>query len=292
MTGKLGQVVDYEIIVKNTGNISLKFGPLQDSGCAGIAGGASELGAGKETTFTCTHTLTAVGSYSNEASIEGSEGTGTKTSNKVIAKVLAEPAFTIEKLQRIAGESSFTKNEVSGKVGQVVDYEIIVKNTGNVPLKFSEFTDSNCEHIEGGPGSEEVAPGGSSTYTCVHTLSTVGPYSNQASDTGTPPAGEGFPVTHTSNTVVAKAVAEPSYTIEKLQKISGEGSYTTNRLKGKVGQVADYEIIVKNTGNVPLKFSEFSDVKCEHIEGGPGSSAVEPGASTTYTCVHTITNHG
>ena len=70
----------------------LKFAALKDTGCEGLSpSGATELAAGKEETFTCTHVLGAVGSYSNEASIEGNEGTGTKTSNKVTATVAAEP---------------------------------------------------------------------------------------------------------------------------------------------------------------------------------------------------------
>ena len=48
--------------------------------------------------------------------------------------------FTIEKLQKIEGEASYTKSKLTGaEIGQTVDYEIIVKNTGNVPLKFEHF---------------------------------------------------------------------------------------------------------------------------------------------------------
>ena len=77
--------------------------------------------------------LTGSGAYTNTASVEGNEGTGTKTSNEVIVNIAAEPKFTIEKLQEIEGsKAGFTKSELSGKDGQTVDYEVIVKNTGNV----------------------------------------------------------------------------------------------------------------------------------------------------------------
>ena len=92
----------------------------------------------------CHHELTAVGVYSNEATIEGNEGTGGETSNKVEVEVPAEPSFTIEKLQEIAG-NDFTKSKLTGAIGQTVDYEIIVKNTGNVPLKFGKLIDANCD---------------------------------------------------------------------------------------------------------------------------------------------------
>jgi hypothetical protein len=76
--------VEYKIVVKNTGNVPLKLGSLKDTGCEGISpAGATELPAGNEESFACTHTLSAVGAYTNEATIEGNEGTGSKTSNKV-----------------------------------------------------------------------------------------------------------------------------------------------------------------------------------------------------------------
>ena len=85
-TGKPGQTVEYKVIVRNTGNVAIKFSALKDTGCEGISpSGATELAAGAEEIFTCSHKLAAVGTYSNEASIEGNEGTGTKTSNKVTA---------------------------------------------------------------------------------------------------------------------------------------------------------------------------------------------------------------
>ncbi len=49
-----------------------------------------------------------------------------------------EPEFTVEKLQRIKGsDSSFTTDFLLGTAGQTVEYEIVVKNTGDVPLSLS-----------------------------------------------------------------------------------------------------------------------------------------------------------
>ncbi|MFI4993423.1 MAG: choice-of-anchor Q domain-containing protein [Solirubrobacterales bacterium] len=96
LNGEAGDTVDYEIIVKNTGSTPLKFGALKDSGCESISpAGPTELEATTEETFTCTHKLTAFVKYSNEASIEGNEGTGSETSNGVtvtLAPVYEAPA--------------------------------------------------------------------------------------------------------------------------------------------------------------------------------------------------------
>jgi hypothetical protein len=100
LNGEVADTVDYEIIVKNTGSTSLKFGALADSACESTSpAGSTELLASTEETFTCTHKLTAFVKYSNQASIEGNEGTGTKTSNSVtvaLAPVYEAPAGTAD----------------------------------------------------------------------------------------------------------------------------------------------------------------------------------------------------
>ena len=97
--------------------MALKFKPLSDSGCTGITPSGEETVAaiGGEQTYTCEHMLTSTGVYGNEASIEGNEGTGTETSNKVEVEVPTSPRFTIEKLQKIAGEASYTKSNLTAK---------------------------------------------------------------------------------------------------------------------------------------------------------------------------------
>jgi uncharacterized repeat protein (TIGR01451 family) len=203
------------------------------------------------------------------------------------------------KLQEINSSGlGFTTAQLTGTIGQTVDYEILVTNTGNVALTFSSFTDVNCDAgtIAGGPGSSPVAPGESTTYTCDHVLRTEGIYTNDVTVTGTP-EGE-TPITHESNQVVVE-VPSPTkkarFAIEKLQEIKGSGaSFTRLTLTGAIGQTVDYEIVVKNTGEVALTFSGFSDANCDAgtIAGGPGSSSVAPGESTTYTCDHVLTATG
>ena len=109
---------------------------------------------------------------------------------------------------------------------------------------------------------------------------------------GTSP--HGVPITHTSNQVRV-AVPEPSFTIEKLQEIRGTGlGFAKDKLTGAINETVDYEIIVHNTGTVSLTFSDFEDPKCDPgtIAGGPGSSPVAPGGSTTYTCSHVLLQAG
>jgi hypothetical protein len=205
------------------------------------------------------------------------------------------PAFSVEKLQEIAGGGSYTTSPLTGLAGQTVDYEIHVKNTGNVPLTLGSFTDPQCDPgtVSGGPGSGALAPEASTNYLCKHLLDeadqSTGSYTATATVTGTIEGIEGWPVTHTSNTVVVK-VPRPAFSVEKLQEIAGGGSYTTSPLTGLAGQTVDYEILVKNTGNVPLTLGSFTDPHCDPgtVSGGPGSGALAPEASTSFLCRHLL----
>jgi hypothetical protein len=398
--GKVGKTVDYEVIVTNSGNVPLTLSPLNDPNCdpGTIAGGPGEspLAVGASTTYTCKHVLTSAdqtaGSYTNTASSTGTppEGDGPPTtvpSNPVVVELptpsdsvgfscgavtftftgfpnepnntvsefihvdgqlfyegtftfngsfgtntipltltpgkhkidarahwktngfgggrdiplrhgltcsAPEPGFDISKDQEIAGSATgFTSAPVSAKVGQTDDYKITVTNTGNVPITLSAFSDPNCDEgtIAGGP-SGALAPAASTIYTCSRLLSSVGEHTNTASVTGTPPAGDGAAVNHSSNTVSVDVPAEPAFTLVKEQAEPG-GLFTTAPVAGKVGETISYKLTVTNTGNVPITFSEggFSDAHCD-----PGTlEAVfvgELGPSESHTagmCTHTLT---
>ena len=89
-------------------------------------------------------------------------------------KTLEEPNYEIEKLQLIKGSgASFTKTELSGNVGEVVDYEVIVRNTGNVAIAFAPLVDKDCSSISPS-GATELPLGGSEVFTCEHTLTSLG----------------------------------------------------------------------------------------------------------------------
>jgi hypothetical protein len=122
-----------------------------------------------------------------------------------------EPSFTIEKAQKISGSGKpFTKETLTGKVGENVDYEIIVENTGTTSLTFNPLSDSGCENIEPS-GTVTLAKGASKTYLCEHVLNSAdqaaGFHENCATATGTPP-GEPS-ITHTSNCVVVNVPPPP-----------------------------------------------------------------------------------
>ena len=205
-----------------------------------------------------------------------------------------KPNFTIQKLQQIAGSPSWTQEELKGRIGQTVNYQMTVSNTGNVSFTLTEFTDPNCDPgtQAGGPLGATVAPGEKLVFTCSHLLTGGGSYSNVASATAK--YTEGGSESHKSNTVVVNVVLEARISLSKTQEISGTGTgYTTATLTGTVGQTVLYQITAKNTGNVSLTLSEFTDIYCDAntISGGlPPGHVLAPGDSTTYSCSAKLTS--
>ena len=303
VTGVVGQTVEYEIVLTNTGTVPENFTEFSDPHCeAGTlkgGPGASSVGPGESTTYTCTRALSASGIYTNEAAVTGTTVGGTPikgVSNEVevVVSEVPRPEFTILKLQEIAGSGTgFTTEKLKATIGQTVDYEIEVTNTGNTSLTFSEFKDSICEPgtIGGGSGNTPIPPKGDTIYTCSLKLTATGKYVNVASITADPGA-EG--ITKTSEPVETVVPAEPGFKVEKLQEIAGSGTgFTTKELTGAIGETIDYEIEVENTGNTPLTFTTFADSLCESatISGG-STSPIAPSGTAVYTCSLKLTGPG
>ena len=193
LTGVLGETVDYQVIVKDTGETTLAMSDFTDAHCdpGTIAGGPGSalLAPGEQSIYTCQHVLASVGPYINEASVTatppGSQAMPPKHSAPVEVIVGQAPVvgFTVAKRQRVGGAGDFTAARLETTVGQTVEYEIVVSNTGNAPLTIAHFTDAHCDGatIAGGPGAMAVAPATSTTFTCQHVLMSPGIYENEAS---------------------------------------------------------------------------------------------------------------
>jgi uncharacterized repeat protein (TIGR01451 family) len=285
LTGEVGEIVHYEIVVTNAGESRLAFSPLSDPYCTDISpAGSTELEIGESETFTCETLLSEPGAWSNQAEIEAGEQR--MSSNEVLVEVPERSAFAVEKLQAIEGAgAAFTKAELAGKVGQTVDYKIVVANTGNIPLTFSPLEDANCTNVSPA-GATELAPAGSETFTCEHTLTTPGQIWGNAVTVRSGEASED------SNEVFVRTIEEPEFAIEKLQAIEGSGAdFTKGELTGKQGQTIDYEIVVSNTGTRTVTFSPLGDTNCTNISPA-AATELTPGASETFTCEHVLTATG
>jgi hypothetical protein len=231
LNAKLGQSVDYETVVKDTGTTTLTLSGFIDKGCQGITGGPSgALAPGESATYTCQHPLSKFGEYKNHASVTATPPSGQDlhikhSSKTVVVAVPAEPAFTIEAQQK-GNENYPWQTEHILDYSVIIYYKVIVTDTGNTNLTLGSFTDQEheiflvmeegtvpCEDVTGG-SSRPLLPGQQTTYECRLNVPyytnqfgdkepEVGAITSTATITGTPPKGEGLPITNTSNELSA-----------------------------------------------------------------------------------------
>jgi len=100
-------------------------------------------------------------------------------------------------------------SQITGSVGDTINYEIQVTNTGNVPLTLAT-SDPHCDAgtlagsftVSGTLTGNVLAAGGVAQYTCSHVLSAsdIPQFTNVGTITGTPPSGP--PLTGTGIVVV------------------------------------------------------------------------------------------
>ncbi|HMD55940.1 MAG TPA: hypothetical protein VKG82_00540 [Solirubrobacteraceae bacterium] len=277
VSGKPGKTVDYEILVKNTGNVPLTFGPLNDAKCTGITGGPSgALAPGETATYFCHHELTeaneTTGSYTNSATVTGTppphESDGPPihhTSNTVVVHFPGSNERENGEVEATCHSITFTYRGFPNANNNTVTEKVYVHGVLVVTRIF---------HFNGPSGSDTipitVPPG-------------IGMVDGRASWNT-----NGFKGGWDIGIGITCPVA-PAFSIVKEQTIEGSGKpFTTAPLTGTVGQTVDYQVVVTNTGNTPLTFSNFTDTHCESIAGGP-VGAVAPGGSATYTCDHPLT---
>jgi len=119
-------------------------------------------------------------------------------------------------MQRV-GAGKFTSAIIKATVGQTIQYQIVVANTGDVPLEVI-FSDPRCDAGTLRPrGTQTVAPATSITYTCSYVLraSDGTRFTNTATATGTTPRGRPAAPVTTSVTVTKgkpKVVKKPRTT--------------------------------------------------------------------------------
>lgn len=235
------------------------------------------------------------------------------TSEQLTASVAPDSELTLVKAQRDAttgtpAGGAYTSNPITGAVGDTIQYQMTVTNSGNQPLALT-LNDPHCDSgtvqgptlVSGSLSGSTLAPGSVAVYVCSHALQAIDApsFTNTATATGQPP--EGTPVTTPPSSVVvnippATTPPHPGFTVVKEQKLSDQpaSAYTSAPIAASVGSTIDYEILVANTGDQPLALTTFSDPHCDAgtLNGPAGgldaSGDLAVGQTTTYTCMHKV----
>ena len=299
---KTGDVINYTLNVKNTGTVTLTNVAVTDAKAdAGsiLPSSISILLPGESAILKAKHTLTQTevdfGSFSNQASASGKN-----PQNVTVSDLLSDdPATTVLDDATVtpilaAPSMLFTKTALNGvsKAGDVINYTLIVRNTGNVTLSNLAITDGGADAGSISPSTiANLLPGAMVTVTAKHTLTQAevnsGRFSNQANVLAYDPKGHKInQISDDPNTIAAN---DPTIvTIGSTASIVLTKEADNSGVKA--GDVINYILIAKNTGNVTLTNVMVVDAGADAGSIQPAVvPLILPGASATITAKHTLT---
>src|SRR5690606_22958444 len=289
-----GEVIEYTIIVTNTGNVTLTNVQVTDDNADDTnVGSIVELEVGQSETFTASHTITQAdldaGVVYNVATATGKDPkdrdvTGKSTDNNPLDPTDPDspdpdpncPECTIVPIDQdcaITVTKSTDRSKTYSAEGEVIEYTIIVTNTGNVTLTNVQVTDDNADDTNVG-SIVELEVGQSETFTASHTITQAdldaGVVYNVATATGKDPKDRDVTGKSTDNnpldpTDPDSPDPDPNCPECTIVPIDQDGAITvtnsTDRSKtySAEGEVIEYTIIVTNTGNVTLTNVQVTD---------------------------------
>jgi uncharacterized repeat protein (TIGR01451 family) len=293
-----GQVITYNFVVTNTGNVTMSDIVVDDSTFSGTGSlpdptcQATTLAPGAQTLCTADYALTAddvdSGSVTNTATVTGTPpGTNTPTPPSppsiVVVPTPEAPGITLTKT---AAPTTVTA------AGQTIDYSFLVTNTGNVSLSDIDapegaFTGSGSIGAVTCPEPTLLA-GQFETCTATYTVTQAdvdagAPISNTATATGTTPSGA--PVASAPSTANVEVTQTPALTLVK----------TADATAAAVGQTLTYSFLVTNSGNVTITDPTIDETSfsgsgaLSAIDCPTGPIVLSPADDITCTATYTVT---
>jgi len=258
-------VVNFAVVVKNTGNVALTDVQISDPDKTDCARTFTTLAVGAEESYTCKKVNVTEG-FTNTITVNAMHEAQNVTDQDISQVVVGEapqPAIDIRKQEEGPDSRTFD-------YGSIVSWSIVVTNTGNVALTDVVVTDptkSTCNRTIGA-----MAVGASETYSCIvnnvtadltNSATVIGKYNTQEVND------------EDSSSIVVRPQPAPAIDIRKQE----EGPDTR---QVESGEVVIYDVAVTNTGNVDLTDVVVNDpdkTDCYNLIGD-----LAAGATVSYTC--------
>jgi uncharacterized repeat protein (TIGR01451 family) len=176
-------------------------------------------------------------------------------------------------------------------VGQTINYNYLVTNTGNVTLTNVTINDPHTGLTGLTCPDPTLAPGASETCTATYLTTqadlTAGSIVNTATATGNPPSGP--PITSPPSTVTI-----PSQGISILKQVCGSTVAANCEAGGTgpwastatipAGNTAYWRLTVTNTGQTALQGITITDVLAPQCAAAAGTFSLAIGASDMFYC--------
>jgi uncharacterized repeat protein (TIGR01451 family) len=244
---KVGEVIDYSIVVSNTGDETLTNVVVQDATLGTTLGTLASLAAGASVTYTASQTVTqaefnCASPVTNTATVSDSQTSS--ASSTASTAVTAAPAVSIVK--SVTSVGGVSGDPTATKLGETIDYSIVVTNTGNETLTNVVVKDTTLGTTLGTLSS--LAAGATVTYTASQTVTQTELNSGTAvTNTATVTDTQNATGTSTATTAVEKETGGISVIKLPSEVVVGTG-----------GQVT-YTFDVTNTGSTALTNVQLTD---------------------------------
>ena len=272
---EVNDTIEYAVIVKNIGNVTLKEVTINDEKL-NIKDRKEKvtLAPGADTTIQLgSYTVTQADvdgqkTIYNTVTANGTEGTDPGT--PVVDKTEGVKVTKTSNLVKAEGNKVAEKAEVN----DTINYAVIVKNIGNVTLTEVTINDDKLG-IKDRKVSVTLAPGAETTIQLGSYTVTQADVDAQEKIYNTVTAN-GKEGTDPGIDVVEKTEGVKVTKTSSLEKATGN----TVERKAEVNDTIEYAVIVKNTGNVTLTEVTINDEKL-NIKDRKEKVTLAPGAETT-----------
>ncbi|MBF4516938.1 gliding motility-associated C-terminal domain-containing protein [Flavobacterium sp. ANB] len=267
-----GELIRYSFLVTNTGAIDLNNVTVTDPK-ATISGNpiaTLPVGQSNVTNYTATYVLTQadinLGTVTNQALVTAQPSTGTAIQDLSDSD---DPALSGQDDPTVTPVTQFKKITLvkggiltgNGGAGSVINYNFIVKNTGNVILTNIEITDPliGTAKIAVTPGT--LIPGAIGTATASYTVTIAdvvqGEVVNTAIVTGEAPDGElVLDISDSDDPTLGgdDDLTNVDLTMQPSIAVVKTGIFNDENKNGfaEIGETITYHFAITNTGNIPL----------------------------------------
>ena len=297
-TGEVGDLIEYLLQIENTGNVTLNEVAITDEleGLSDLSidwpAASGELAPGATATATATYALTQAdidrGFIDNEAAATADPARGDDLARTASAQVT---------IPQTPGLSAVKTGVITaggiGQVGDVIQYEVVATNTGNVTITRGGLFDPMPNLFDlsiawadpAQPGRVDVGESvvGRAKYRLTQADVDRGFIDNTAQVGGDVP--DGTRVNAFTNTVRVQTVQPvPSLTVDKTGVVVGEGG---------AGAPIEYGFVIRNAGNVTVSGITLADpmpgLSAPVIDWPGADGVLAPGQQATASAAYTIT---
>ncbi|SFH18016.1 conserved repeat domain-containing protein, partial [Algoriphagus hitonicola] len=287
----IGDRVNYEFVVANTGNVDLLDVVVTDLNPAVVIENGGVIG-----TLTVGQTVTLMGYYEiTEAELISGTFVNTATATGYFNdQPYTDSDDDTQDFKIVDLKVTKTAVAVNGKedpltyskVGDVITYTITVENIGNWPINRNLMqvldplatTGPTYVPLNGEMNPPVLQPGEIWTYTATYVITEADLVEGSFTNTAFVKVISGNEEYEFSDDETVNVTPMPELTLTKESDL--EGMYV-------LGEKIEYTFVVTNTGNVPLTNVTVSDPLFD-LSFGP-IAELAAGASATYTYIYTVT---